>query len=93
MFKQKIMHLPKLALNTSRFGCFSRVRRMRMRIGRGEVSKGETETTREALLNFFNDQARIPAENAFVVPVLQEGNWRIGRPLQVISGRLRQPVL
>ena len=41
VFKQEIMHLPELALDAGRFGCFGRVLRMRMRINQWKVAKGQ----------------------------------------------------
>ena len=85
MFKEQVMHFPKLALSTSRFGCFRRVLRMRMGIGRGKVSKHETHTASKALLNLFNEQVCVAAENAFVISILDERNGRIDRPLHMVS--------
>src|SRR5256885_14456229 len=54
------------------------------------MPKGKTEVVTELALNFFYDWLNFAAKRTFVISVLQQGNRRIDRALNVIARLIRQ---
>jgi hypothetical protein len=90
MLKQQVVHFPLPALRTSRFGSFSRVLRMGMRIGQREVAKSETETITQLLLDLLDHRIKCTAVGAFIIPIFHERDGCVNRTLDVIAPADRQ---
>ncbi len=85
VFKQHIVHLPEFPLRTCRFGGLCGVFRVRMRIGKREITERKTQPVAQAFLNRLHDGMRLATIRTFIVAVFNECNGRINRPLNVIT--------
>src|SRR6266853_3247934 len=90
MLEERIVHLPELPLRPGRLGRFGSVRRVRMHLAEGEVAKHEPHTRAECPLNGLHDRVGLAAVRTFVIPILDERDWRSRRALRVIAIADRQ---
>ena len=67
MVEERVMHLPEEPLRRRGFGGLSRMLRMRMNLGKREVSEDEAQTSTELLLNLFDNRIGAPAVRTLVI--------------------------
>jgi hypothetical protein len=84
VMEKGIVHLPKLPLRCSGLGSQSRVQRVGMDFGEGEVAKDKAQLVAELVLNCSHDGRRSASVGAFVVAILHQGNRGCGRPLVMV---------
>ncbi|MDB6017585.1 MAG: naiP [Pedosphaera sp.] len=85
IFKQQVVHVPKVSLVGGGFGSFRRVPGMRMHRDKGKVAIGELQLIAHTFENGFDQLMRLAAERAFVIAILNQGDARVRGPQRVIA--------
>ena len=90
VFKQHVVHLPKLPLRTSGLGGFGGVFGVGMHVAQWKIAKDEAQSLTQLLLNCLHDGIRFAAVGTFVVAVFNQRDGRVNRPLNVVAPGVRK---
>jgi len=85
VLKEKVVHLPKMALGAGGFGGLGGVLGMGMHIRQREIAKSKAETIAQMLLNGPHDGMRFAAIRTLVIAIFYHSQRRINRPLDMIA--------
>src|ERR1700686_5690779 len=84
MFIEGIVHLPKLSLRTRCFRCFSRCLGMSMNRCERKIPKNKAHVAAQGALKLLDHGMGFATIRAFVVAILEQRYWRVGRSLNAI---------
>src|SRR6267142_6943016 len=87
---EQVVHLPELVLQAGRLRRLRGAGRVRMRLSQGKVAEGEAQIAAQLALQSLHDRVGLSAVRALVVAVLDQGDARVGRAVDVIAGTERR---